>query len=59
MRAEGLDIDKELFREWKVFIDGILLLMKKKFKEGVEMLTELLIKGYLNQNFSQVPQDYK
>lgn len=34
-RADNLDINRQFVDDWKTFVEGTLLLMKKKYKEGV------------------------
>ncbi|CAD8189737.1 unnamed protein product [Paramecium pentaurelia] len=41
-RAEHLDIDKRFIENIKQFTEGVILLMKTKFEEGVNLLTELI-----------------
>ncbi|CAK93981.1 unnamed protein product (macronuclear) [Paramecium tetraurelia] len=41
-RAEHLDVDKTVIENIKQFTEGVILLMKKQFEEGVSQLTELL-----------------
>ena len=40
-RAEHLDVDLQALEKFRLFTDGVTFLMKRKFKEGVEALTNL------------------
>lgn len=41
-RAEYLDIDEKVVKKFKIFINGVTSMMKKNYKEGIKILTELL-----------------
>lgn len=58
-RADNLDIDKQFVEDWKSFIEGTLLLMKKKHKEGVDSLTNQLNKPFFNQSLSSVSDEHR
>ena len=37
-RADNVEVDAEALNEWRLFIEGSLFLMKKKYKEGIATL---------------------
>jgi hypothetical protein len=41
-RASSIEIKKEVMEEWKMFLEGTLSMMKKKYKEGIAILETLL-----------------
>jgi hypothetical protein len=58
-RADNLDIDKEFLEDWKVFIEGTLLLMKKKHNDGIDTLSRQLDKPFFTQPLASVPKDLR
>lgn len=48
-RAESLDVDKKVLEKIKLFTDGSTLLMKKKIKRGVDILSQLIKKQNINE----------
>lgn len=41
-RADYLDVDSKQLEKFKIFTDGVTFLMKRKFQEGVDRLTQLI-----------------
>ncbi|EGR32790.1 hypothetical protein IMG5_070720, partial [Ichthyophthirius multifiliis] len=48
-RANYLDIDNKKLKILTIFTDGVTFLMKRKYKEGIHCLTELINKNTLNE----------
>lgn len=40
-RSEYLDIDKKLLEKFKLFTEGVIFLMKRKYKEALENFNEV------------------
>jgi hypothetical protein len=40
-RADFLDVDRKALEKFRVFTDGVTFLMKRKFREGIDNLTQL------------------
>lgn len=41
-RTINIDINKEVIEEWRLFLEGTLFMMKKKYKDGVNTYQSLL-----------------
>lgn len=41
-RATNIDVNREVLEEWRMFLEGTLLMMKKKYQEGIAMMKLLL-----------------
>jgi hypothetical protein len=41
-RADYLDVDQKSLEKFRIFTDGVTFLMKRKYKEGVDHLTNLI-----------------
>jgi hypothetical protein len=40
-RADYLDVDKKALEKFRIFTDGVTFLMKRKYREGIEHLSQL------------------
>ena len=55
-----MDIDKKLLEKFKLFTEGVIFLMKRKYKEALENFNEVskaFTVGKLSINNFQVPQN--
>lgn len=41
-RADNVEVDVEVLKEWRLFLEGSLFLMKKKYKDGITTFESLL-----------------
>jgi|JI9StandDraft_1071089.scaffolds.fasta_scaffold38943_3 hypothetical protein len=41
-RADNVEVDVDALNEWRLFLEGSLFLMKKKYKEGITTFESLL-----------------
>jgi len=41
-RSDYLDVDKKALEKFRIFTDGVTFLMKRKYKEGIENITNLI-----------------
>lgn len=41
-RAEYLDVDQKALEKFRMFTEGVTFLMKRKYKEGVDQLSNLI-----------------
>lgn len=47
-RASHLDVEQKFILKFKIFTDGATFLMKRKFQEGIDSLSELIKQNLLN-----------
>ena len=53
-RTNNIDINKDIIEEWKLFIEGTLFMMKKKYKEGVTTYKTLLGLPLYSSRYDQI-----
>ena len=41
-RADFLDVDRPILEKFRIFTDGVTFLMKRKFQEGVDLISTVL-----------------
>lgn len=53
-RTNNIDINKEIIEEWRLFIEGTLFMMKKKYREGIATYYSLLGLPLYSSRYEQI-----
>lgn len=41
-RTSSFEINKNTIEEWRIFLEGVLFMMKKKYRDGIVMFQQFL-----------------
>ena len=56
-RTENVDVERNVVEEWKMFLEASLFLMKKKYKEGLEMYEGLERRELYRFNYDGIKKE--
>ncbi|CAD8164820.1 unnamed protein product [Paramecium octaurelia] len=58
-RATYLDVDNTQLQKFELFVGGAIYLMKRKFEDGVQFLTEMITKNHQSDNLKFQAHQYR
>lgn len=58
-RADYLDVDQKILEKFKIFTDGVIFLMKRKYDEGIEALTKLVNSASISEFLKPMIYQYR
>lgn len=53
-RTNNIEINKDVIEEWRLFLEGTLFMMKKKYKEGINTLKAMLSMTLYNTIYENI-----